>query len=61
MDELFYERWQHTICLQKIEQKRSGTNLCWFIFKNSTHGMFKSYFIFFNMKYIQSLQHLNHI
>jgi hypothetical protein len=22
MDELFYECWQHTICLQKIEQKR---------------------------------------
>jgi len=61
MDELFNDCWQYTICLQKIEQKKSGTNLCWFLLKNSTHEMLKSYFIFFNMMYIQSLQHLNHI
>jgi hypothetical protein len=60
MDKLLNKCWQHTIFCKKLNKKR-GKKLCWFILKNLTHEMFKSYFIFFNMKYIQFLQHLNHI
>ncbi len=41
----FYECWQHTFFLQKIEKKKQGgKNICWFILKTSTHEMFKSHF-----------------
>jgi hypothetical protein len=53
--------------LRKIEQKKQGQNtLCWFFSKQFkkwnvqvTFENHTSYF--FNMKYIQVLQHLNHI
>jgi hypothetical protein len=33
-DELYYERWQLSLFLQRIEQKKhGGNNLCWFLSK----------------------------
>ncbi len=46
---------------KKLNKKRVEQIYLGFILKKLAHEMLKSYFIFFNMKYIQSLQHLNHI
>jgi hypothetical protein len=68
MYELYSECWQHMLFLWKIEQsKEGGNNLCQGFFQKQfdtwnaqvTLQSHISYFL--NMKYIQALQHLNHI
>jgi hypothetical protein len=45
MDDFFHECWPQMF-LQKIKQKKQdGKKLCWFVLKNWTHEMLKSYFI----------------
>jgi hypothetical protein len=66
MDELYFECWQQTLFLWKIEQNKQGwNNLCWFLSKQfekwnveATILNHTSYFL--GMKYIQALQHVNH-
>jgi hypothetical protein len=68
MDEIVDDKWQqmnffmnvgNKCFFVKIEQKKQDRkNLCWFILKNPSHEMFKSYFnyyfIFLNTKHIYS-------
>jgi hypothetical protein len=45
MDELFHEHWQQLFFLQITKQKKQdGKKLCWFVLKNWTHEILKSYF-----------------
>jgi hypothetical protein len=68
MYELYSECWQHMLFLWKIEQsKEGGNNLCQGFFQKlfdtwNVQVTLQSHIsYFFNMKYIQALQHLNHI
>ncbi len=45
MDERFHECWQHIFLWKTKQKKKDGKKLCWFILKNLTHEMLKSYFI----------------
>jgi len=66
MDELFNERWQHIFFCKKLNKRNRVQEIYVGLFWKIRHMKCSNYIstrtsYFLNMKYIQALQHLNHI